>query len=727
MLLYRYHQIFLLEFVLICILFAIGPNIFAMYSGEKMNTTWYGVEAEERRVPVQNLIKEADHLINKGEYVPAIEIYLKVVDAAKNGYYSEYIDVLNKIAFAYKAIQDFKNALDYYNKLLEFFPDKLSQHEYAKTLNHIGDLYFRIGNLEKAQSYQTNSLTNFEEVKDSAGIRESIYELGLIAYDLQHFNEALILYKKALAIEVGNTRFAPILKFTTLCAIGSTYEKLHQYEKALYYNTQSLKLAKEIGYTFGVAFAHQSIGTTYLNTTKYDSASVNLFKAEAIFDTLGYAEGRATTLNYIGSLYEEMQLYRKAIQHFEKALFIANEIKHKQTQVNALKGLSQSHKYLGEFELAHHYLESSNTIRDSIINEESYKKMASMKAAYEIEAKNREIKIQEQLIKKEQQYKWYILIIAGFALLLSVLFLVYVYRNYRQTASHANTLEEKNTKIASQNARLEEVNEELKEKSDRIEHQNEVLAKINLELEEKSDQISSQNRKLEFVNQELQQYAYVASHDLKEPLRTIGSFSSILKTQYSHLLDERGIEYFNYITEGTKRMKQMLEDLLYYSQIDKIGEDLQVIESSDVIREVISSLDGTIKQSNGRVAVNFSAFPKLKVAKTHLSQLFQNLIANGLKFAKDHEPPVISVDCKRRDDHYVFSIKDNGMGMPPEAKERIFNMFTRLHKDKREGTGIGLATCKKIADLYHGKITVESEVNKGSTFFIHIPKNHQMI
>ncbi len=224
---------------------------------------------------------------------------------------------------------------------------------------------------------------------------------------------------------------------------------------------------------------------------------------------------------------------------------------------------------------------------------------------------------------------------------------------------------------------------------------------------------------LERSNQELKQFAYVASHDLQEPLRMVASYSQLLARRYHGKLDKDADTFITYAVEGAKRMQELIRSLLYYSRVGRDDIPLEPTDTKEVLHAVISNLSSSIEQNLAQV--NYGEMPVILADKVQLSQVFQNLIANGIKFRTD-QAPVIQVDAQRSSDGWLFSVTDNGIGIEPEYQERIFEIFHRLHgRDKYPGAGIGLAVCKKIVGRHGGKIWVESEPGKGTTFRFNIP------
>ena len=226
-------------------------------------------------------------------------------------------------------------------------------------------------------------------------------------------------------------------------------------------------------------------------------------------------------------------------------------------------------------------------------------------------------------------------------------------------------------------------------------------------------------KNLKFSNQELQQFAYVASHDLQEPLRMVISFTQLLEKRYKDKLDKDANDFIHFAVDGAIRMKGLINDLLDYSRIITRREPLKKINFEKVLDDVILNLQMKIKETSAKIS--YDELPSLMADRTQLMQLFQNLISNALKF-RSKKAPQIHISAQHTHNEWIFSVKDNGIGMEQRFLKKIFIIFQRLHtKDEYPGSGIGLAICKRIVDILNGRIWVESEVGKGSTFKFAIP------
>jgi PAS domain S-box-containing protein len=236
------------------------------------------------------------------------------------------------------------------------------------------------------------------------------------------------------------------------------------------------------------------------------------------------------------------------------------------------------------------------------------------------------------------------------------------------------------------------------------------------------DELERKAKELARSNEELQQFAYVASHDLQEPLRMVSSYTQLLVRRYGDKLDGDAKEFMDFIVDGAARMKQLIEDLLEYSRIGTRGRDFQPVESAQALAKALANLRGAAEASGA--IVTHGEMPTVVADGAQLAQLFQNLVGNAMKF-RGADAPRIHVEGLARDEVWVFTVKDNGIGMDPQYADRIFMMFQRLHsKTEYPGTGIGLAICKRIVDRHGGRIWVDSEPGEGCTFGFTLVRDH---
>ena len=251
---------------------------------------------------------------------------------------------------------------------------------------------------------------------------------------------------------------------------------------------------------------------------------------------------------------------------------------------------------------------------------------------------------------------------------------------------------------------------------------NKMIQSVSTEITEREraeDTLKQTIAELTRSNSELQQFAYVASHDLQEPLRMVSSYVQLLARRYKGKLDSDGDEFIGFAVDGANRMQKLINDLLMYSRVGTRGKPFEPTDCSAVLDQTLANLSTAIEES--RAVVTNDDLPTVMADEGQMVQLFQNLVGNAIKF-RGEVPPRVHISAKQKNNECVLSVSDNGIGIDPEYYERIFVIFQRLHgKNHYPGTGIGLAVCKKIVDRHGGRIWLESEPGKGSAFCLTVP------
>jgi PAS domain S-box-containing protein len=265
-----------------------------------------------------------------------------------------------------------------------------------------------------------------------------------------------------------------------------------------------------------------------------------------------------------------------------------------------------------------------------------------------------------------------------------------------------------------------QLTEELSATNEELMATTEELKTANEELIIAQNHLTDMVEKLKTSNRELEQFAYVASHDLQEPLRMVGSFTQLLKRRYKGKLDEDADDYIDFIIDGAQRMKDLIDDLLAFSRLNTQTREFEPVIMDVALNDVLNNLKTSITYNKAQIS--HDNLPVINGDPSQINQLLQNLIANAIKF-QGERPPNIHISAEELAEQWLFSVEDEGIGIDPQYQEQIFRIFKRLHtREEYEGTGIGLAICKRIVERHDGKIWVESELGKGSIFYFKLPK-----
>lgn len=664
------------------------------------------------------MIKLIEGYDKDGDYNSVLETAQKALVISKElNSFKHRADILYNIGYGYDRTDQYELALEQYQELIKQLPNiPVQEGEDRETIHwqvfdRIASVYRNLGKLEKSYKFQLKAIETAEAAKDTSHLGTSLYQLGSFFFYQQQYDKALEYYKKAQGCFDNSDNKKMI--YACVAAIGTTYGSLDSLDKSLFYNEKSLNLAQEMDYALGIAYSLSNVGSTLIAQEKYDKAYLILKRSLRMKVASKDKWGQIGTLRSLAEMFLKKDDPANAIEYLDQAYKLAEEIKSQPRQLELLEMFSKAYKMLGDFESAMTNMESFIELKDSVLNESIADQLGEQKNSYEVKQKEKEILLlqkQNEVLEREQEIEQlYNFIWTAVALLFGTLLLLFISR-YRAQKRSSMLLAEKNQKINFQNEELQKVND--------------LLSKTNDLLEENKKKIEEQNKALESSNEDLRNFASVASHDLKEPLRMINSYTSILKRRYEHLFDERAMEFMGFVVDGCTRMEQMINSLLDYSRVSLNGatNKFKLISSGSIVEIVQSNLRYSITKHSATIHVdNAEHFPIIRGDQNQLMQLFQNLISNAIKF-KGERLPVVNVGFTTENNVHTFYVKDNGIGISKENQEKIFEMLTRLHsKQEYEGTGIGLATVRKIVERHDGKIWVESVEGEGSTFFFTVP------
>jgi signal transduction histidine kinase len=583
--------------------------------------------------------------------------------------------IYNDLAIVYRKHGNYRIAFGYYEKVLAI-AERINDYEMISSTYHgLGALYRETGIYDKAVNYYLKSLDISVKLQSQKNIIVSHLDISATYLKAKDYDKSLIHITKAYQLAVTqraqdikdeepNAQLANASKCygEILFQRGDTEGALKKYEEALsIYRSIDFKvyIARTLMLIADVHFKKQEFGQV---TATYKEC----LQYESHFLDIDNAE-----LHYrIGHLYRQQNRNVEAEAEFLKSLKIAEKLDYKEIAQRANYQMFLLCFDKHENPRALTYLNVANALNDSLFNANKTRQTAEMELKFDSEKRENEI---NTLRARETRF---LLIVSISAFLMIVLFLGFLIQ---------------------------------------------MRGRSFIAMKVKNDEIQQQYKRLEESNEILSQFAYVAAHDLKEPLRSIGSYVGLIQMKYAKDLPPDAKEYMQFVNSGVKRMYSLLTDLLDFSQVISQQPGAEVIRPDEVLEDVKANLRNAIESKNAQV-VCMENLPSIRMNRSHLLQLFQNLIGNALKFTTTM--PIVRIEGREENGNIVLTIEDNGIGINKEYGSKVFVLFQQLNKkDKFDGTGIGLTICKNIVEKYNGRIWFDSEENIGTKFYISIPSN----
>jgi signal transduction histidine kinase len=598
------------------------------------------------------------------QYLLAEQVAIQFSDEERNAIYTD-------LAIAYRKDGQYQLAKEYHNKVLNFAIQMNDLQAIENSYDGLGTLFSLADDLDNAIKHYLKSLEYAEMRNNREGIIITLKNISDCYSRMKDSQQALSTIQKAYDM-ARDEKGVQSLLIDILSKYGAILGENGDFEAAYAKLDEGLKLCRnKINYSKLKYKLLIIKGDLLMLQNKTEEAKV--IYSECLNNENYLDNYLICKINYeLGNLYFQKKTNKLAIRYLNKSLQISKEHEFLILAEKSHQTLYHIYKSEKQYEKAIFHIESANTLRDLIFNQEKVKRAAELQFRYQLEKSDKEI---QSLKLRENKFLLYSSI-SIFALLIG--FLAYI------------------LSLRGQNYKT---------------------------LKVKTKEIEEKNKKLEETNQVLHQFAYASAHDLKEPLRTIGSFISLIQRRYGKDLPAEANEYMAYVTGGVQKMNHLLEDLLQYSTLTMNGKEIirEQVKLDEIVREITQNLQSAIQNKEATIIFPDN-MPFVFMSRLHATQLLQNLISNALKFVE--KQPLIKVETQENDANVLVTIEDNGIGIKKEYSDKIFKLFQRLHKnDKRfEGTGLGLAICKNIVDKYNGEIWFESVENQGTKFFINLPK-----
>ncbi|MEZ4826517.1 MAG: tetratricopeptide repeat protein [Bacteroidia bacterium] len=593
------------------------------------------------------------------------------------------------------------------------------EHKREADLSHalvcMGSSYFHLGIYDSSLKYFSLGLEKTNPETDKDRYVDILSSLGACFHRKEDFAQAIDLYTQALAYNPGAKVSGKIFhNIAVVYSVQSELEKAQVYcEKAL----ESFEAEKD---TTLMVSCINNLGNILFNQKKYDlaleafqrglqlsivssddrqkvmilnnigeiyKAEGDLVRAEAEFrkaikvnEQVGIIRLEAASYSNLAEVLAMTQREKEAIKYYQHSLDLAHQYHFLDIAADNHEDMATLYKKMGLFREATQALEEYIVLKDSIDSRRNDETVLKLKDKFESQVKETEILRQNSEIQRLTLQRKNIVLAALIIGLLVIAFMsAIVYNRYKESRKLNASLQERNAFIQQQN----------------------------IEIEEK-------NRKMEYSNQELQQFAYIVSHDLREPLRTIANYSTLFAHRYQSLVDDEGRTYLDTTVSGVKQMQNLLDQLLSYVVIQTRAYEPVTVDCRQVLSLVRQSLADEINESGA--VISEENLPVIQSSQVLIGILFKHLISNAIRFRRPDTPPLIHITASRERDYFRFSFRDNGVGMDASHLSKIFSIFYQVNSaNDPDHTGIGLAICQKIVRLHKGEISAESRPGEGTT------------
>ena len=545
----------------------------------------------------------------------------------------------------------------------------------AKACGILGGIYNGLTDNEKAMTYMVEGLKAAEASRDTHAVGLMLSNVSFILVEDENFVEAK-KYLNRLGVlnqsyEDANIKLAWQLSYGIVQASeGDIAAAKDNFESAIV-------LANQVSNYYVLGALHEELGKIHIVENNLVKAEENILRGAEIYSKIGVEDQLMNVNVELAALYNKMGNHKKAITYSRIALDQAERSESKENKAKCYQQLSIAYENINNHKESLLFHKQYKAWSDSIFDAEKSKTILDLESKYQV------TKLEERQIKNEaqidQQRARNIISLLLLAFVSSLAFLFW--NNYNTKNKYSKTLEKK--------------------------------------VEERTTDLKDSNDQLVKSNEELERFAYISSHDLKEPLRNISSFIGLIERDVKFTEEPKLSQYLSIVQKNTKQMNRLIEDVLSYSSVNK-NIETDPVDLNEVMEDVRSSLLTFITQKSALIRLH-QDLPTIIANRQQIFQVFKNLIENAIKYNESDKPTIDIAYIKKGSMHH-FSISDNGIGIEEDYKDKIFVMFRRLHnREKYDGTGIGLSIVKKIIESLGGSISLESEVNEGTTFRFTIP------
>lgn len=588
----------------------------------------------------------------------------------------------NLMAIIYSLKGEIDLSIEANLKCLEIARRINSPYHIGVATNDLGISFSQVGDNEQALKYYQESLEIAVQSKDTLGICFTFGNIGRLHYDELNYDLAESYFKQVVDIGIhASNKLVLGLAYANLGYLE--YDK-GNFNKARDYFNKAKKIAKAIGDRLSLIEMQIATADLDVEEKRYELAEAEFKTVIDDLKAFGLNDEMSIYPHYaLTDLYHKQDKYNQSIEAALVGLKHAEELEDVDYQVSFHEHLSKVYESEGQVSDAFQHYKKYKILSDSIYNKEKSDKVMELESKYQLKEKSLENELLkeaqlkgEMLIKQKNIINYF----SFFFLVVLIGGVFLLWRRYRKKKNYSDQLE--------------------------------------TEVQSRTRELVNSNQRLIESNKELERFAYIASHDLKEPLRNISGFSRLIDRSLKDVDNPRVKEYLSFVKSNALQMHSLIEDVLEYSRLTK-GSKLEKVDVNKILADVRQSLSPIIKEK--QVILTIDQLPALESNKTQLFQVFKNLIENGIKYNESTEIKV-KVGYEKREHKHCFSVQDNGIGIEPEFQSQIFEMFKRLHsRSEYQGSGLGLAIVKKIVEGLKGTIRLESSPEYGSIFYIEFP------
>lgn len=616
-------------------------------------------------------------------------------------------EAYRKEAFMLNKMGDYEEAIKYYTLGLDIAEEHDLDKIKAKILSGLAGIMRLKGEYSASLNYAFKAMKIQEKIGDDHGVSFTYDRIGVVYKLLKNNKKALEFHNKALNIRIKQKETKPSDFGYSYMVIGDNYFEMDSLKNAGNYFKKSLLSYQTAHDTEGISYCYIHLGMV-LNALGQKDSSLNYYiKAKEICESSNDRRGLLNVLGYLSNILFEKGSYDEAEKYTLQALKIGNEIESISHVMNNQKMLYLIYRAKGNLQKSLYFHELYSETKDSLFSREKSNEISDLIEDYEHEKASMEESKNKQIYEvRVKTRNWQIAFILAL-LLLGLAFIFYLLKTNKRQLEANNKLTELNDKIEAQKQLLEQSEHNLKMANAFLEHK-----------------VQERTRDLQVSKEQLEQYIYLASHDLKQPLRSISGFSKLLEQNLNtkEHLDAPTKEYLQFITNGVKFMNKLIEDIIDYSRINsKVEDQMEITNTIDLINAALQNSYEVIAVNKAKIELDVEKV-ELEIDVDKISQVLEQIISNGIRYKKADIEPILHISAKLEMNAIRFEITDNGLGISKEYIDRIFEPFLQLQgKYLHGGSGMGLSICKRIIEQHGGKIWAESIEGEGTKIIFVLP------